>query len=204
MWSSLLPMPSSLSTSRLWRTVFRISLQPLTLDYDGRRPRFHQPPQGCPWSNKACRSFSNSCPARSVSPMAKKLGSGHKSLHSSNQEWPASSLLKKKNNKPKKPACFLFIQLTSCYLLRVCQSLSCVRLFATRWTVACQAPLSTEFSSPFPSPGDLPDPGMEPWSPALQVDSLPSELPGKSRAIYYNQIRSAPFFPSLSFHMQKP
>ena len=31
----------------------------------------------------------------------------------------------------------------------------------------------------FPSPGDLPDPGIEPWSPALQVDSLPSELPGK-------------------------
>ena len=33
---------------------------------------------------------------------------------------------------------------------------------------------------PFPSPGDLPDPGIEPESPALQVDSLPSELPGKS------------------------
>ena len=33
---------------------------------------------------------------------------------------------------------------------------------------------------PFPSPGDLPDPGFEPWSPALQADTLPSELPGKS------------------------
>ena len=32
---------------------------------------------------------------------------------------------------------------------------------------------------PFPSPGDLPDPGIEPGSPALQVDSLPSEPPGK-------------------------
>ena len=32
---------------------------------------------------------------------------------------------------------------------------------------------------PFPSPGDLPDPGVEPGSPALQVDSLPSELPGR-------------------------
>ena len=32
-----------------------------------------------------------------------------------------------------------------------------------------------------PSPGDLPDPGIEPWSPALQADSLPSELPGKSQ-----------------------
>ena len=32
---------------------------------------------------------------------------------------------------------------------------------------------------PFPSPGDLPDPGIKPWSPALQADSLPSELPGR-------------------------
>ena len=32
---------------------------------------------------------------------------------------------------------------------------------------------------PFPSPGDLPDPGLEPWSPTLQADSLPSEPPGK-------------------------
>ena len=46
------------------------------------------------------------------------------------------------------------------------------------WTVACQAPLSMGFSRqedssgwPFPSPEDLPDPGMEPWSPALQADS---------------------------------
>ena len=52
--------------------------------------------------------------------------------------------------------------------------------FVTPWTVACQAPLSVEFSRwehwsklPFPSPGDLPDPGMEPMSSALQVDSLP-------------------------------
>ena len=48
------------------------------------------------------------------------------------------------------------------------------------WTVACQAPLSMEFPRkeywsglPFPAPGDLLDPGMEPTSPALQVDSLP-------------------------------
>ena len=62
--------------------------------------------------------------------------------------------------------------------------LSCVRLFATPWTVAYQAPPSTEFSRqeywsglPFPSPGDLPDPGIEPRSPALQADALLSELP---------------------------
>ena len=53
-------------------------------------------------------------------------------------------------------------------------------------TVAHQAPLSVEFSRqeywsglPFPSPGDLPDPGIEPGSPALQTDSLLSEPPGK-------------------------
>ena len=65
--------------------------------------------------------------------------------------------------------------------------LSHVRLFATLWTVAYQAPPSMGFfrqeywsGLPFPSPGDLPDPGIEPGSPALQADALPSELPGKS------------------------
>ena len=64
--------------------------------------------------------------------------------------------------------------------------LSRVRLFATPWTVANQAPQSTEFSRqeywsglPFPSPGDFPNPGIEPGSPALQADALPSEPPGK-------------------------
>ena len=57
---------------------------------------------------------------------------------------------------------------------------------ATPWNTACQAPLSMGFSRqeygsglPFPSPGGLPDPGIEPASPALQVDSLPTEPPGK-------------------------
>ena len=65
-------------------------------------------------------------------------------------------------------------------------SLSRVRLFATPWTVAHQAPLSMGFSRqeycsglPFPSPGDLPNPGIEPGSSALQADALPSEPPGK-------------------------
>ena len=64
-------------------------------------------------------------------------------------------------------------------------SLSRVLLFVTPWTVAHQAPLSMEFSRqeywnglPFPSPGDLPNPGIEPESPALQADALPSEPPG--------------------------
>ena len=95
------------------------------------------------------------------------------------------------------------------------KSLSCVCLFVTPWTTACQAPLSMEFSRQkfrsgwsevkvaqscptlcnpmdytvhrilqvrilewvaIPSPGDLPNPGIEPRSPALQVDSLPAEL----------------------------
>ena len=67
------------------------------------------------------------------------------------------------------------------------KSLSRVRLFATPWTVAYQASLSMGFSRqeywsglPFPSPGDLPDPGTEPGSPALEADALPSEPPGKS------------------------
>ena len=54
------------------------------------------------------------------------------------------------------------------------------------WTKALQASLSLEFSRQkyqsgllFPSPGDLPDPGTEPGSPAFQTDSLPSEQPGK-------------------------
>ena len=59
-----------------------------------------------------------------------------------------------------------------------------VRLFATPWTVAYQAPLSMGFSRPecwsgllFPSPGDLPNPGTEPSSPALPADALSSEPP---------------------------
>ena len=66
------------------------------------------------------------------------------------------------------------------------KSLSCVRLFVTPWTVAHQAPPSMGFSRqeywsvlPFPSPGDLPDPGTEARSPTLLADALTSEPPGK-------------------------
>ena len=73
------------------------------------------------------------------------------------------------------------------YALKVkVKSLSRVRLFATPRTVAYQAPPSMGFSRqeywsglPFPSPGDLPDPGIEPRSPAFQADTLTSEPPGK-------------------------
>ena len=66
---------------------------------------------------------------------------------------------------------------------------SVVRLFAIPWIVAYQSPQSMEFSRqeywsglPFPSPGDLPNPGIEPWSLAMQADALPSEPPGKPRS----------------------
>ena len=65
------------------------------------------------------------------------------------------------------------------------KSLSYVRLFATTWTIQ-----STEFARPeywtgypFPSPGDLPNPGIKPRSPTLQADSLPAEPQGKPQFI---------------------
>ena len=69
------------------------------------------------------------------------------------------------------------------------ESLSRVRLFATTWTVSCQAPLSMEFSRqeywsgfPFSSPGDLlPSPGIKPGSSTLQANSLPSEPRGRKK-----------------------
>ena len=68
---------------------------------------------------------------------------------------------------------------------------SCLTLM-TAQTVALQAPLSIGISRqeywsrwPFPFPGDLPDPGIEPWSPALQADSLPTELQEKPINSYY-------------------
>ena len=71
------------------------------------------------------------------------------------------------------------------------KSLSRIQLFVTPWTVAYRAPLSMEFSRqeywsrlPFPSPEDLPDPGLEPRSPALEADALLSEPQGKCIYIY--------------------
>ena len=65
-------------------------------------------------------------------------------------------------------------------------SCSVVSDSAAPWTVACQPPLSKGFSRqeywsglPFPSPGNLPNTGIKPGSPALQADSLPSELSEK-------------------------
>ena len=75
------------------------------------------------------------------------------------------------------------------------KSLSRVQLFATPWTVAHQAFPSMGFSRqehwsglPFPSPGDLPDPGIEPRSPALEADPLVYEPPGKPRKAIHSQM----------------
>ena len=75
---------------------------------------------------------------------------------------------------------FCFSSLSLSLVTKSCPTLG------TPWTVACQAPLSMEFSRqeswsglPFPSAGDLPDPEIEPKSPALPADSSPTELLGK-------------------------
>ena len=77
------------------------------------------------------------------------------------------------------------VRVTFIKLWYVCVSLSVVSNTVTPWTVACQAPLSVEFSRQgywigllFPSPGDLPNPGTEHRSPTLQANSLPSAPPG--------------------------
>ena len=71
------------------------------------------------------------------------------------------------------------------------KSFSCVRLFATPWTIAYQAPPSMGFSRqedwsglPFLSPGDLPNPGIELVSPALAGGFFTSEPRGKPFSMY--------------------
>ena len=73
--------------------------------------------------------------------------------------------------------------------------LSCVRLFGTPWTIAHQAPQSMGFSRqeywnglPFPSPGDLPKPGIEPRSSTLQADALTSASPGSLQGLYNKNV----------------
>ena len=61
--------------------------------------------------------------------------------------------------------------------------LSCVQFFVTQWTIQSMEFSRPEYWSgkPFPSTGDLPNPGIKPRSPALQADSLPAEPPGKPK-----------------------
>ena len=77
-------------------------------------------------------------------------------------------------------------------IIPVCYVLSHVQLFATPWTLACQAPLSLGFPRqeswsglPFPSPGNLPNPGIEPVSPALAGRFFTTALLGKSWKIQF-------------------
>ena len=87
-------------------------------------------------------------------------------------------------------------------LLLLLSRFSRVRLCATPETAAHQAPPSLGFSRqdhwsglPFPSPGDLPNPGIELGSPTLQADTLPSEPPGKPRP---NGTHTVKLFPELT------
>ena len=81
----------------------------------------------------------------------------------------------------------LYMQIRMLYWCVSCSAVfNCVQPHGLH--AACQAPMSMGFSRqeywsglPFPSPGHLPHPGIETGSPALQVDSLPSEPPGKPR-----------------------
>ena len=77
------------------------------------------------------------------------------------------------------------------------KSLSHVRFFATLWTVAYQAPVSMGLSRQeywrglsFPSPGDLPDPGIEPGSPTSEAETLTFEPPGKHSISILNFLRN--------------
>ena len=92
------------------------------------------------------------------------------------------------------------------------KSLSRVQLFATPWTVAYQAPPSMGFSRqeywsgfPFPSTGDLPNPGIEPGSPTLYTDTLPSEPPRqhieKQRHYFANKGPSSQVYGFSSSHV---
>ena len=87
---------------------------------------------------------------------------------------------------------------------------SYVQLFATLWTVACQPPLSMGFSRqeylnglPCRPPGDLLSPGIKPGSPTLQVDSLPSEPPGKPSNIGGGVVSSSLSFPYPQFVLDR-
>ena len=75
----------------------------------------------------------------------------------------------------------------------VVQWIAVFDFFVTTWTVAHHAPLFMGFSRqeywsvlPLPSPGDLPEPGIEPGSPAFQTDPLWSESPGKPLLLSIN------------------
>ena len=86
---------------------------------------------------------------------------------------------------------------------------SCLTL-ATLLAAAHPAPLSTGLSRqehwgalPFPSPGDLPDPGIQPGSPALQADSLLTELRGKPKPSLKSEAEEAPVSHQIGIHQSR-
>ena len=104
----------------------------------------------------------------------------------------------------------VFPHSTLLYICRRVSSLAVNRSFATSCTVAHQAPLSMGFSRqeywsglPFPSRGDLPDPGIESVSPALQADDLPTERPGKPQHFFSQTPKIIPGQSSASWHRSK-
>ena len=106
------------------------------------------------------------------------ISDSHATLSNSYSSWTAPRIQRLGSH------CSIDLSLSAPVML--CVSPSVVSDFATPCTVAHQASLSMGFSRqeywsglPFPSPGDLPDPGIKPRSPALEADSLPCERPGK-------------------------
>ena len=100
------------------------------------------------------------------------------------EERPSNSLVWKEKMKyySFNAVWWKYICISKC-----CAVLSHVWLFATPWTITRQAPPSmgilwARSGLPCPPPGDLPKPGIKPRSPALQVDSLLSEPPGKPKS----------------------
>ena len=96
-----------------------------------------------------------------------------------------STIMKEQNIKVSETSCWHWPEADAKLPAVLLNHYSCVRLFATPWTVAHQAPLSVEFSRqehwsalPCPPPGDLPDPGTEPSFHSLQEDSLPLSYQG--------------------------
>ena len=88
-------------------------------------------------------------------------------------------------------------------MLLLLSCFSCVRFCATPWTVAHQAPPSMGFSRqeywsglPFPSPGDFPNPGIEPRSPTFPADTITSEPPGKPRTVLQEELKT-PLYHSI-------
>ena len=88
------------------------------------------------------------------------------------------------------PGKLLIQEVVECSMLLLHSHFHHVQLFATTWTAARQAPLSKEFSRQeywsvllCPLPGDLPNPGIEPGSPALLADSLPLSHQGSQKAV---------------------